>query len=787
MKIKTNDCLDIMDINQGHIIDSYGYCTRVYELTGVDYVFKSDIEINSIVFKLETFLEQLSSDYSLQFLIDTSFKNDLIEKKSLINTDDDVIRELFEHRVNYQKNKEIRLKKIYLAVSYSPKIFRKGFFKLEKQKDISIEEGIAQLDSAYQRALSLLPEVGCNLVQLNDNEIYQLLFKILNPKKSTYSIPKLDIDQCEIDVNSFLHSPINNTMDYLECDSTFIRTAYIERLPVFSQLKFLIELDFDFNNIISIRINKCKDVSKKITSLQIQKNILSSSGGALSSLLGIAESTSSSEKSNQAIEEIDSTIQRVSRSDESLFEYSFVVSCYGEHNSEVERNIQLVESKIQQINNTEIIQSRYNHLNVFLSMVPSQYNREIKHNIILAKPLVYLLPIHKHYMGGSAELYLEGHNKQLVSFSFKDPMLNAGHSLIVAPSGTGKSFLCNYFIDQLLQDSNNVLSILDKGGSYKKLSTMYDCVYLSITLEEQFSINVFPKRKDFIQGDTFDRNKLVFLKEFLSIAILDEKSSLMAFQEQVIEDTLIEFYRSIDIDPVLSDYVNYLEGIENANQDFLVYLIKSLKVYCHQNSAYEILLNRKSGFDVTQSRFTVFDITHLKDHPRLERLYLFLINNILTEKMHDLVTQNKTQYIFFEEAWSVIKCKRSSALIEHFYREGRKYGCKIISISQSANDFSIDHTKVIPDNSDIKFILSHPKDKQDGLETLKLNENDLEIIASIKPKKQVFCKFLDKKFVFNVDVSPVHKELYSTDSNSIFRYENINNKKDLFREMVSHA
>ena len=51
----------------------------------------------------------------------------------------------------------------------------------------------------------------------------------------------------------------------------------------------------------------------------------------------------------------------------------------------------------------------------------------------------------------------------------------------------------------------------------------------------------------------------------------------------------------------------------------------------------------------------------------------------------------------------------------------------------------------------------------------------------------MFCKFLDKKFVFNVDVSPVHKELYSTDSNSIFRYENINNKKDLFREMVSHA
>ena len=194
--------------------------------------------------------------------------------------------------------------------------------------------------------------------------------------------------------------------------------------------------------------------------------------------------------------------------------------------------------------------------------------------------------------------------------------------------------------------------------------------------------------------------------------------------------------------------------------------------------------------DLLQNIENIFniDITKFKEHPRLERLYFFLINKILNDKMMTLVKQNKQQIVVFDEAWKVLSSEYGAQMVETLYREARRYGTKIFCISHSGRDFTENEfTTIIPLNSEIKIILSHDKDKLTQLDNLGLNTTDLDWISSIQERRDVFIKFGQNRCVVNLNASPLMNEICRTDAESINKYQNLSNKDQLIMELKTCA
>lgn len=781
------DMSDISHISDRMVCNQYGYLTTVYHVRGANLEHYSVDEQAQYGHQIELFLNALKPEFECQIIVTTSWDDDVTLPHTIQQSEDKVLDVIW---ADQQKAVSAsRDKHIYLAISYAPAM-KTGVFG-KKQRMVSEAESRQQLADMEGQWLRVLQQSGLKMTQLTTTELYRLVFRLANPKK--YRVATPDIDETdEITLGALCHSAIEHQKQVLHVDNGVVKSLVIETLPTHADPLFLSQLDFEFNTVVSIRFRK-EDADTHITKLGIKKNILSSSSGVIADLLGIKTSGVDETKSRQAIDEITDTIETVSRSEQELLEYSFTMLVFGDDEPDVTRKALEVQAQLQAVYKLQMIDDDYNHLDNFLSCIPSQCYLNKYTQLVLTKPLTWLLPFNDFFKGTkTAELVLQGHKNQKIPISFKDNALPSSHFIMVAPTGMGKSFTMNYMLQQWLNDEDTYLSVIDKGGSYKKLGLLYDADYLELDLNERYAINIFCSKETFFNERDINRDKLVFLRQFLMVAISDDQDrSLSVSEEQLMDHSIVEFYQSLEAKhtPLLSEYVTYLDYITCDKDDrvFIQKLKKGLLFYCAETSAYSVLLNRQSQLEFG-SRFVIFDTTRFKDHPRLEKLYFFLINHSIQEKMKILVKEGKQQIVIFEEAWSVLKTKASVELIETLYRESRKYGTKIGCISQSAKDF-VEHEQVniIADNSEIKFVLAHGVDNMAGLDKLGLHETDLAIISSMQAKQDVFLKFGSDRCVFKVVVSALQEELFSTDAESLRRYQQCRTRDELLDVLVKRS
>ena len=227
---------------------------------------------------------------------------------------------------------------------------------------------------------------------------------------------------------------------------------------------------------------------------------------------------------------------------------------------------------------------------------------------------------------------------------------------------------------------------------------------------------------------------------------------------------------------------------EKKDDPFIKDCVKGLRFYVDEKSAYAILLNRPSQLNLDH-RFVVFDTTKMKDHPRLQRLYFFLINYSVQLKMMRLVKEGIQQLVIFDEAWKILESAQTASLVETLYREARRYGTKICCISQSAKDFTENqNVKIIPENAQIKMVLHHDQDKVKGLAELGLNEKECQVVTQMKEKRDIFFKAGQNSTVLKLEASKMDIEICSTDSESLKKYQPIcerGDKAELIKELTN--
>ncbi|MBN2570068.1 MAG: TraC family protein [Deltaproteobacteria bacterium] len=403
-----------------------------------------------------------------------------------------------------------------------------------------------------------------------------------------------------------------------------------------------------------------------------------------------------------------------------------------------------------------------------------------------AESVAHILPIQADFAGGGKpELLFIGRKGQPCALDIFDRHANNHNAFIAATSGSGKSFLVNFIASSYFA-SNAILRIIDIGGSYKKMTKLFNARYLDFTKDSDICMNPFT----FIQEPDSDLqavSAIVTQMAFSSTDVVpDEKaetaSSLIkaavkwAWDSDGTDANIDRIYQYLNSFPEQASGEEK-EGIDNSRMeafsDIAHELAFNLTEYIN-SGIYGKWFNGPSNFDISNDEFVVLELEHLKQQKELFKVITLQVINGVTQDLY-LSDRTRPRLIIFDEAWQFLgEGNVFQDVIESGYRRARKYHGSFSIITQSILDLKQFGKvgDVIRANSAFKFYLeSSDFEKAKEEKLIDLDDFAMQILKSVRSNRPKYSEiFMDTPFGLGVGrlaVDPFSYYLYTSDASEI--------------------
>ncbi|MBR1637420.1 MAG: TraG family conjugative transposon ATPase [Bacteroidales bacterium] len=358
------------------------------------------------------------------------------------------------------------------------------------------------------------------------------------------------------------------------------------------------------------------------------------------------------------------------------------------------------------------------------------------------------------------------------------------NSFVLGPSGSGKSFLVNFILQQCYDNGENIF-VIDKGGSYeglcsiiRELSGGRDGVYLSWDENHRFSFNPFIGFGLWLtpEGGLSLSSGALFFVSLLSTLWTPEggwRSENVPILYEIIRLFVIyakRRFRGGDL-PVFDDFYHFvasdiLRMFEPGSAEPLVVgenpvrreefdvsgFLRAVSPYSAKG-AYSFLLNERNPKDMFSNRFSVFEVDSISDGDATfySACVLCMVNGF------DLKMRRAPGFkrLVIDEAWAAITNETMGPYLKSLWKQARKYQTGAMVISQELDDILASDVikEAILANSDTKILLDQSKNAQRfdelasllGLSEIQQNQvlslchkNDHEVYIGMKAWSNVF-------------------------------------------------
>lgn len=162
-----------------------------------------------------------------------------------------------------------------------------------------------------------------------------------------------------------------------------------------------------------------------------------------------------------------------------------------------------------------------------------------------------------------------------------------------------------------------------------------------------------------------------------------------------------------------------------------------------------------------------FDLKGMENFPELQSVCLFIITDLVWREVAR--DRSTIKFLVFDECWKLLKNESGLVFIEEVFRTFRKYRASAIAISQDMDDFAKSKiaSAILP-NCSVKWLLMQNQIDFEGLkETLSLNDNELEIVKSLRQKRgeysEAFLIAQDKRASVIIGSTPLEYWIATTD------------------------
>ena len=746
----------------------------ILEVRGVDYECLDDSTIDGFTKRLESALKLFDENYRLyQYLFKRN--NQRIPYRLY---DNPVVDAAIKNRIAYLGSKSDALFSVlvYYVVLYEGS---KGSAKLSRTLAESFKNPKRSLSdlrahfSSHEQVFLLEPHLTsaeATLVQKTRSFILQvadfLAVRLLDKQEGFCVLKRtLNFDSAKLDLARLKHdtfldyylpeSPIECHRGHLRVGDYYVKVLTLKEPSAQSfPLIFKRLLEVEANYYVVTEWKK-EDSGKMRRVIQAKRRHFHNTKRSFASQVNLNDAAPQDllldDSKESQVRELGEGVKEIELHGNYFGQFSLTVVIYDLDRAKAERACADFY-KVFSVHDAQLYEENYNLLNAFLAVVPGNYAFNLRSLYLLNTNYAdfsFLFTLHcgeplndhlrQEYL---AVLETNHHTPYFLNLHYRD----VAHTMVLGRTGAGKSFLLNFLITNL-QKYSPYTFIFDLGGSFESLTQLFGGSYVRAGLEsEDFKINPFslPPTKE----------NLDFLALFLKVLIQGQRTS------ELDPSTERDLYHQVEnlysVDPALRT----LGVLANT----LGQSVSSRLAKWTRGGQFGFLFDNAED-TISFARFQSFDFQRMSQYPELLEPLLFYILHRANAVIADRHISSVFKAFFIDEAWVFLRNPSIQRYIVEALKTWRKHNAAMILSTQSLDELKRSEIlDVIVESCATKVFLANPDmDRDLYRRQFHLNENEVELIAGLIPKKQFLIKTPEIAKVANLTVDSKSYWLYTND------------------------
>jgi conjugal transfer ATP-binding protein TraC len=679
--------------------------------------------------------------------------------------------------------------------------FFKSFFSspksFESVRREQFEKMKRDLGQNSQAICDSLTAVGVESIPMGVRDVWGLIYRFLNPKREkSQSSPAMQMahaqqefspEELKIVPELVLPSPREQLVfsDVIQGYETFFYDGHYHRIltlktmPEDTHSSLIAKMaSLPFHYWLDVHV-KVPEQAQELSDLKLKRRMAHSMSVSHGGRATDLESEAQLDSTEGLLRELINTGQKI-------FYFQMVLMLKASSQDDLDMMTKTALNKFREMAGAEALAETVAGFKVFKTIIPAGNASTVRAKRVKTDNLADFLPIYEPYQGKGVKPVCLFHNRHagLVRYDPFDQRLPNYNGLVTGSSGAGKSFLNNLILFQFMTQ-RPVVFVIDIGGSYRKLCEFMNGQYIEIAPpkegEERKVINPFQLEEGEKEPSS---QKIKFLLALLESMFTDnEAEKLPKLSKSLLEETVISTYQKALSEnmrmPRLSDLKKCLDDSPDRE---LKNFAKMLYPWTGDR-AYGKLLDRDNELDL-KSDFVVFDLKGLSSYPDLQAVMTLIITDFIVGK----VESNNPAYfgrrkrILMDEVWELLKSRAASNAMEYWVRTLRKSGSGVTFITQGLVEIA-NHaiSSAILGNTATKLILLQKGDLGPVRDILKLNEQEMSLISSLKQKKgsysEAFLIANDDRTIIRAMPTPVEYWLATSDKDDNNALEELRKEK----------
>jgi type IV secretion system protein TrbE len=426
---------------------------------------------------------------------------------------------------------------------------------------------------------------------------------------------------------------------------------------------------------------------------------------------------------------------------QSLGEFSLTIVINGRDRNEVNRLVGEFAGVFTNADGSLYVET-YNQLNALFATVPGNYVMNLRRLLLLNTnfaDLSFLFTIlpgetWNQHLGAEYLAVLETDNSTPYYLNLHNGEI--AHTLILGMTGSGKSYLCNFLL-QNAQKYRPLTFIFDIGGGFESLTTIFGGSYLNVGRESRdFTINPFSLSRT--------EENMQFLFSFFRTLIEgnDARHRLDYREERKLWDGIERVYILEPEQRTISNFANILGELKDR-----------LHRWTRQGQ-YGFLFDNAED-TLSFSRFQTFNFAGWGDAPQVLEPLLFYVLHRASNEITDPAKLSTFKAFLIDEAWLFIRNETIRNYVVQAQKTWRKQNAAMILATQSLKELEESGMlHIVSESCPTKIFLANPEmDRELYREAFHLNDTELELIAGLVPPGQMLIRKAQgsKKVQLNVD------------------------------------
>lgn len=368
-----------------------------------------------------------------------------------------------------------------------------------------------------------------------------------------------------------------------------------------------------------------------------------------------------------------------------------------------------------------LIPETYNQINAYLSIVPGNTVHNLRRMLMLNTNFADMSFLFSIHTGNKRNNYLKSEYLAILETANKTPYYfnlhhgEVGHTLILGEIGSGKSFLCNFLLNNA-QKYKPLVYIFDIGGSYRSLTEMNGGVYSSVGQDSKdFRINPFCLEPT---GENLE-----FLYSFIRVLVENNKKyTLSGDDEKAIWFALKAIYR---VDPEFRTMSTFSS---------LVGPLKPLFERWTKGGQYGWLFDNIED-TVSFATFQTFNFQGWGDTSDALPPLLFYVLHRTSNEICDPANAGVLKLFLFDEVWRFFDYPIILDYIRKGQKDWRKFRAAMIMATQNAEDLVRSGIlSIVTTACKTKIFLANPNmDQNFYAESFHLIDTVIDLIVNLVP------------------------------------------------------